>query len=340
MLAATAAVAVFAFGAGEARAGAILDAIKARGTLKCGVGTGTPGFMTPDSAGVWTGFNPSICRAVAVMIFNNPTKVEFIPLTNVQRFPALQSGEVDMLANNTTWTLSRDSQLGFNFGPTVFYDGQAMMVSKKMNLTSAKQLDGATVCVQPGTTTELNLADYFRENKMKYQAVVIESASETRNAFFSGRCDVYTNDSSSLAADRTAAPASAGGPDNFVILPERISKEPLAPVVRHGDDQFYDIVSWAVYTLFDAEEFGIDSTNVDSFANTTNPAIRRFLGIEPGMGQALGVDQRYAYNIIKAVGNYAQIFESNIGSASPIKLPRGMNALWKNGGMIYSPPAR
>lgn len=340
MLAATAAVAMFAFGTGEARAGAILDAIKARGVLKCGVGTGTPGFMTPDSAGVWTGFNPAICRAVAVALFNNPTKVEFVPLTNVQRFPALQSGEVDMLANNTTWTLSRDSQLGFNFGPTVFYDGQGMMVSKKMNLTSAKQLDGATVCVQPGTTTELNLADFFRENKMKYQAVVIENAAETRNAFFSGRCDVYTNDSSSLAADRTAAPASAGGPDAFVILPERISKEPLAPVVRHGDDQFYDIVSWTVYTLFDAEEFGIDSTNVDSFQNTTNPAIRRFLGIEPGMGQALGVDQRYAYNIIKAVGNYAQIFESNIGSGSPIKLARGLNSLWKNGGLLYSPPAR
>ncbi|MFY7958592.1 MAG: amino acid ABC transporter substrate-binding protein, partial [Elsteraceae bacterium] len=286
------------------------------------------------------GFNPAICRAVAVMLFNNPAKVEFIPLTNVQRFPALQSGEVDMLANNTTWTLSRDSQLGFNFGPTVFYDGQGMMVSKKMNLTSAKQLDGATVCVQPGTTTELNLADFFRENKMKYQAVVIENAAETRNAFFSGRCDVYTNDSSSLAADRTAAPASAGGPDAFVILPERISKEPLAPVVRHGDDQFYDIVSWAVYTLFDAEEFGIDSTNIDSFQNTTNPAIRRFLGIEPGMGQALGVDQRYAYNVIKAVGNYAQIFESNIGSGSPIKLARGLNSLWKNGGLLYSPPAR
>jgi general L-amino acid transport system substrate-binding protein len=274
------------------------------------------------------------------MLFNNPAKVEFIPLTNVQRFPALQSGEVDMLANNTTWTLSRDTQLGFNFAPTVFYDGQGMMVSKKMNLTSAKQLDGATVCVQPGTTTELNLADYFRENKMKYQAVVIESASETRNAFFSGRCDVYTNDSSTLAADRTAAPASAGGPDGFVILPERISKEPLAPVVRHGDDQFFDIVAWTIYTLFDAEEFGIDSTNVDSFLTSNNPAIRRFLGVEPGMGQALGVDQKYAYNVIKAVGNYAQIFEANLGSGSPIKLARGLNSLWKNGGLLYAPPAR
>ena len=339
-LAATAAVAMFALGAGESRAGAVLDAVKARGVLKCGVGTGTPGFMTPDSAGVWTGFNVSMCRAVAVALFNNAAKVEFIPLTNVQRFPALQSGEVDMLANNTTWTLTRDTQLGFNFAPTIFYDGQGMMVSKKMNLTSAKQLDGATVCVQPGTTTELNLADYFRENKMKYQAVVIESASETRNAFFSGRCDVYTNDSSTLAADRTAAPASAGGPDGFVILPERISKEPLAAVVRHGDDQFYDIVSWTIYTLFDAEEFGIDSTNVDSFLTSNNPAVRRFLGVEPGMGQALGVDQKYAYNIIKAVGNYAQIFEANIGSGSPIKLARGMNSLWKNGGMLYSPPAR
>lgn len=340
LLAATAAVAMFTFGAGPSHAGAILDAIKARGVLKCGVGTGTPGFMTPDSAGVWTGFNPSICRAVAVMIFGNATKVEFTPLTNVQRFPSLQSGEVDMLANNTTWTLSRDTQLGFNFGPTVFYDGQGMMVSKKMNLTSAKQLDGATVCVQPGTTTELNLADYFRENKMKFQAVVIESAAETRNAFFSGRCDVYTNDSSSLAADRTAAPASAGGPDAFVILPERISKEPLAPVVRHGDDQLFDLVAWSIYTLFDAEEFGINSTNVDSFLTSTNPGIRRFLGVEPGMGAALGVDPKYAYNIIKAVGNYAQIFEANIGSGSPIKLERGLNSLWKNGGLLYSPPAR
>jgi general L-amino acid transport system substrate-binding protein len=339
---AASAAAFLMFAPAAANAGAALDAIKQRGTLRCGVqGPSNPGFGVPDAQGRWGGFNVEICRAIAITIFNDPAKVEFVPVTTQSRFPALAAGEVDVLSNNTTWTLTRDSNVNrFNFPAVVFYDGQAMMVPRRLNVTSARGLNGATVCVQPGTTTELNLADYFRENKMKYQAVVIESASETRNAFFSGRCDVYTNDSSSLAADRTAAPASAGGPDNFVILPERISKEPLAPVVRHGDDQFYDIVSWAVYTLFDAEEFGIDSTNVDSFANTTNPAIRRFLGIEPGMGQALGVDQRYAYNIIKAVGNYAQIFESNIGSASPIKLPRGMNALWKNGGMIYSPPAR
>ena len=340
LIAATAAIAMFTVGAGESRAGAILDAVKARGTLKCGVGSGTPGFMFPDSAGVWNGFNVSVCRAVAVAIFNNASKVEFVPLTNVQRFPALQAGEVDMLSNNTTWTLSRDTQLGFNFGPTVFYDGQGMMVNKKMNLTSAKQLDGATVCVQPGTTTELNLADYFRENNMKFQAVVIENAAEVRNAFFSGRCDVYTNDSSTLAADRTVAPAANGGPDAFVILPERVSKEPLAPVVRHGDDQFYDIVSWTVYALIEAEEMGITSVNVDSFLTSTNPSIRRFLGVEPGMGAALGVDARYAYNIIKAVGNYGQIFEAFLGTGSPIKLSRGQNATWKNGGLLYSPPAR
>jgi general L-amino acid transport system substrate-binding protein len=323
-----------------ANAGAALDAIKARGTLRCGVGTGTPGFMSPDSQGVWRGFNVSICRAIAVALFNDASKVQFVPLTNQQRFPALQAGEADVLVNNTTNTLSRDSQLGFNFGPTVFYDGQGLMVAKKLNITSAKQLNGATICVQPGTTTELNIADFFRENRMEFKAVVIDSAPETRNAFFSGRCDVYTNDASSLAADRTAAPASAGGPDAFVILPERISKEPLGPVVRHGDDQLYDIVKWTVYALMEGEEMGITSANIDSFANTTNPAMRRFLGIEPGMGAALGIDQRYAYNILKAVGNYAQIFEEYIGARSPVKLERGQNALWKNGGLLYAPPAR
>ncbi|MSO76303.1 MAG: amino acid ABC transporter substrate-binding protein [Alphaproteobacteria bacterium] len=335
VLAAAAAAAVLA-GSGAADAGATLDAIKARGSFKCGVGTGTPGFHYPGSDGVWRGFNVSICRAIAVALFNDPNKVEFVPFTAQQRFPALQTGEVDILSNNTTWTLTRDSQLGFNFGPTVFYDGQGFMVNKKLGVKSAKQLGGATVCVQPGTTTELNLTDYFREHKLQFTSVVIEQVAELRAAFFGGRCDVYTNDSSALAADRSAAT----NPDDYIVLPERISKEPLGPLVRHGDDQWFDVMKWTVYAMIEAEEFGIKKTNLDSFANTNVPQIKRLLGMEPGMGKALGLDDKFAYNIIKTIGNYGDIFETNLGAGSAIKLERGMNDLWTRGGMQYAIPFR
>jgi general L-amino acid transport system substrate-binding protein len=333
---ATAVVAASTMMAGAAHAGATLDAIKERGSFRCGVGTGTPGFMTPDSQGVWRGFNVDFCRALSIALWNDPNKITFVPVTSQQRFPALQAGEVDVLSNNSTNTLTRDTNLGFHFGPTWFYDGQGLMVPRSLNVTSATQLNGATVCVQPGTTTELNLADYFRQNNMSFNAVVIDSAAEVRNAFFSGRCDVYTNDSSALAADRTAAP----NPADFVILPERISKEPLAPVVRQDDQQWYDLVKWTVNVFIDAEEFGITQANVDSFRNNSDPRIRRLLGDDEGMGQALGVDRYFAYNIIKALGNYGEVFQRHLGSGSPIGLERGLNATWKEGGLLYSPPFR
>ncbi|TAD91004.1 MAG: amino acid ABC transporter substrate-binding protein [Alphaproteobacteria bacterium] len=319
-----------------AEAGAVLDAIRQRGSIRCGIQTGTPGFGFPDSAGVWQGFNVEVCRAVSVMLFNDPSKVQFVPVTSQQRFPALQAGEVDLLSNNSTNTLTRDTQLGFNFGPTVFYDGQGLMVPRRLGVSKATELNGATVCVQPGTTTELNLSDFFRQNRMTFNAVVIDNQAELRNAFFAGRCDVYTNDASALAADRTVAQ----NPNDYVILPERISKEPLAPVVRHGDEQWFDIVKWAVYALIEGEELGITSQNVDTFLTSNNPIVRRFLGVEPGMGQALGVDQRYAYNILKTVGNYGQIFDKWLGAGSPIRLERGLNELWTKGGLQYAPPAR
>jgi general L-amino acid transport system substrate-binding protein len=260
-----------------------------------------------------------------------------VPLTAQQRFTALQSGEVDLLSRNTTWTLLRDSDLGLNFAAVVFYDGQGFMVPKKLGVKSAKELNGATVCVQPGTTTELNLADYFRANKMQFKPVVIEKLDEVENAFFSGRCDAYTTDRSGLAATRAAR---APNPDDYVILPEVISKEPLAPAVRQGDDQWNDIVRWVIYALFEAEEKNITAKNVDDMAKSDDPTIKRLLGVTPGMGKALGVDEKWAYNAIKAVGNYGEIFERNVGEGSPLRLDRGPNNLWTHGGLIYAMPIR
>jgi len=333
---ATAVVAATTVLAGAAHAGPTLDAIKERGSFRCGVGTGTPGFMTPDSQGVWRGFNVDFCRALSIALFNDPDKITFVPVTSQQRFPALQAGEVDVLSNNSTNTLTRDTNLGFNFGPTWFYDGQGFMVPAALGVTTATALDGATVCVQPGTTTELNLADYFRQKGMSFTPVVIDSAAEVRNAFFAGRCDVYTNDSSALAADRSAA----ANPADWVILPERISKEPLAPVVRQDDMQWYDLVKWTVNVFIDAEEFGITSANIDTFRDNNDPRIRRLLGDDEGMGQALGVDRYFAYNIIKALGNYGEVFDRHLGAGSPVGLERGMNDIWQNGGLLYSPPFR
>ena len=326
--------------AGAAHAGKELDAIKARGQLLCGVGTGTAGFMLADSQGKWVGLNVDICRAVAAAIFGDANKVKYVPLTSQQRFTALQSGEVDMLSNNTTVTLTRDTALGFDFTGVTYYDGQGFMVPKKLGLKSAKELNGATVCVAPGTTTELNLADYFRANKMTFKPVVIEKVDEIRAAFFSGRCDVYTTDASALAATRAANVPAPLTIEDFVILPEIISKEPLGPVVRHGDSQFADIVRWALYAMIEAEEYGITTKNVDEMLKSDNPVIKRILGVTPGMGKALGVDEKWVYNIIKQVGNYGECFDRNVGMGSPLKIARGQNELWTKGGLQYAPPIR
>ena len=323
-----------------AMAGKDLDAIKSRGSLLCGVGTGTAGFMLPDSQGRWTGLNVDVCRAVAIAILGDPTKVKYVGLTSQQRFTALQSGEVDLLSNNTTVTLTRDTALGLDFTGVTYYDGQGFMVPKKLGLKSAKELNGATVCVAPGTTTELNLADYFRANKMTFKPVVIEKVDEIRAAFFSGRCDVYTTDASALAATRVANVPAPLTQDDFMILPEIISKEPLGPVVRHGDNQLADIVRWTLFAMIEAEEYGINSKNVDEMLKSDNPSIKRILGVTPGMGKALGVDEKWVYNIVKQVGNYGESFDRNVGKDSPLKIDRGLNKLWTQGGLQYAPPIR
>jgi general L-amino acid transport system substrate-binding protein len=323
--------------AGAAHAGKDLDAVKARGALLCGVGTGTAGFFLADSQGKWTGLDVDICRAVSAAIFGEADKVKYVPVTAQQRFTALQSGEVDLLSNNTTWTLTRDTALGFDFTGVTYYDGQGFMVNKKLGVKSAKELNGATVCVAPGTTTELNLADYFRGNKMTFKPVVIEKVDEVRAAFFSGRCDVYTTDASGLYATRAA---NAPKPDDYVILPEIISKEPLGPVVRHGDNQFGDIVRWAQFAMIEAEENGINQKNVDEMLKSENPVIKRILGVTPGMGKALGVDEKWVYNIVKQVGNYGESFDRNVGMGSPLKIARGLNELWTKGGLQYAIPIR
>jgi general L-amino acid transport system substrate-binding protein len=340
-IAAAAFVAALAGAASSAHAGKDLDAIKARGQVVCGVTTGgISGFMSVDSQGKWVGLDVDICRAVSAAIFGDSEKVKFVPVTAIQRFTALQSGEVDMLSNNTTWTLQRDTALGFDFTGVTYYDGQGFMVNKKLGVKSAKELNGATVCVAPGTTTELNLADYFRANKMNFKPVVIEKVEEIRAAFFSGRCDVYTTDASGLYSTRAANVPPPAKPEDFVILPEIISKEPLAPAVRHGDQQFADIVRWTQYAMIEAEEYGISSKTVDDMLKSDNPSIKRILGVTPGMGKALGVDEKWVYNIVKQVGNYGESFERNVGSGSPLKIERGLNKLWSQGGLQYAEPIR
>ncbi len=338
LLATSVVVAAMTGAAGTAHAGKDLDSVKARGAVICGVTAGgIAGFMSQDSQGKWTGLDVDVCRAVAAAIFGDAEKVKFVPVTAVQRFTALQSGEVDMLSNNTTETLLRDTALGLDFTAITYFDGQGFMVNKKLGVKSAKELNGATVCVAPGSTTELNLADYFRANKMSFKPVVIEKVEEIRAAFFSGRCDVYTTDSSGLYATRAA---NAPNPDDYIILPEIISKEPLAPAVRHGDQQFADIVRWSQYAMLEAEEYGIDSKNVDEMLKSENPTIKRILGVTPGMGKALGVDEKWVVNIIKQVGNYGESFERNVGTGSKLKIARGLNQLWTKGGLQYAPPIR
>jgi len=323
--------------AGTASAGETLEAVKARGQLRCGVNTSLAGFGIPDSQGRWTGFDVDFCRVFAAAVFGDAEKVTFTPLSAQQRFTALQSGEIDVLSRNTTWTLTRDSSLGLNFAPTTFYDGQGFMVTKALGVKSAMELNGATVCVQPGTTTELNLADFFRANKMSFEPVVIEKLSEVLSAFFAGRCDVYSTDASGLAGTRSSV---APQPENYVILPELISKEPLGPVVRHGDDQWFDIVKWSIYATIEAEELGINRANVDEMLKSQNPAIQRLLGVTPGLGVALGLADTWAYTIIKQLGNYGEIYDRHVGADTPLRLARGLNALWSRGGLMYAPPFR
>ena len=316
-----------------APSGATLDAIKSRGSLVCGVNTGLAGFAQPDSQGVWRGFDVDYCKAVAAAIFGDASKVRYVPTTAQNRFTALQSGEVDMLARNTTWTLSRDTSLGFDFAATTFYDGQGFMVKTSLGVKSAKELDGATICVQPGTTTEQNLTDWARAGNIKFTPVVIERLEELVSAFVAGRCDAYTTDASGLAATRSTQPK----PDDYVILPELISKEPLAPAVRQGDPGFADLVRWTHFALVTAEELGIDSKNVDSMASSPNPDIQRFVGKNGDLGKMLGVSNDWAVKVIKAVGNYGEVFDRNL---KPIGLPRGKNALWNKDGLQYAPPMR
>jgi len=311
--------------------------VKARGQVNCGVNTGLAGFALPDDKGVWRGLDVDVCRAIAAAMFGDASKVRFVPLTAQQRFTALQSGEIDVLSRNTTWTSQRDIELGINFAGVDYYDGQGFLIARKADVKSAKELNGAAVCVLAGTTTELNLADYFRANKMSFKPVVIEKVEEIRAAFFSGRCDVYTTDRSGLYATRVA---NAPNPDDYVILPEIISKEPLGPAVRHGDSQFADIVRWTQYAMIEAEEYGITSKNVDDMLKSENPTIKRILGVTPGMGKALGVDEKWVYNIVKQVGNYGESFERNVGMGSPLKIERGLNKLWSQGGLQYAPPIR
>jgi general L-amino acid transport system substrate-binding protein len=311
-----------AFASSGLQAQSTLNAVKSKGFVQCGVNTGLAGFSQPDSRGEWKGLDVDMCRAVAAAVFGDAKKTRYSPVTTQQRFTALQSGEIDVLTRNTTWTITRDTSLGLNFAGVNFYDGQGFMVPKKLGVKSAKQLNGATICVQPGTTTELNLADYFRANRMSFKPVVIDKLEEVNNAYFSGRCDVLTTDVSGLVSVRGSR---APNPADHVILPEVISKEPLGPVVRHGDDQWLDIVKWSLNAMIEAEELGLTSKNIDQQMSSTNPSIQRFVGATGDIGKMLGVDNRWAYNIVKQVGNYGESFEENL---KPLGFDRGVNELW------------
>ena len=315
---------------------ATLDDVKAKGFVQCGSNTGLPGFGNPDAQGNWTGFDVDTCRAIAAAIFDDPQAVRFTPLSAPNRFTALQSGEVDLLARNTTWTMSRDTELGLNFAPVTYYDGQGFMVRRDLNVTSAEQLEGASVCTQTGTTTELNLADYFRRNNMQYEVVALADQDATLQAYDQGRCDAFTTDASGLYASRL----ELANPDEHIVLPEVISKEPLAPAVRHGDDQWFDIVKWTVYAMIYAEELGVTSQNVDQMLTSDNPEIRRLLGVEGAFGQSIGLENDWAVQIIRHVGNYGESFERNLGAQTPLEIERGLNALWTDGGLQYAVPIR
>lgn len=314
----------------------ILDTVKQRGVLHCGVGPGLAGFGLPDQQGNWTGLDVDLCRGVAAAIFNDPTKVKFVPLSAKDRFTALQSGEVDVLSRNTTWTLSRDTSLGLAFSAVNYYDGQGFMVRKKLNLKSAKDLAGASICTQQGTTTELNVADYFRANNLKFEAVVFATNDETVKAYDAGRCDAFTTDASGLYAERLRLQ----NPDDHVVLGDIISKEPLGPSTRHGDDQWFDIVRWTHYAMVNAEELGVTKANVAEMRKSANPEIKRLLGTEGTFGAGLGLSNDWAFQIVAHLGNYGEVFERNVGMGSKLKIERGLNKLWNQGGLQYAPPVR
>ena len=327
------AAAIVAAGAASAQT---LDKVKQKGFLQCGSNTGLAGFGVPDEKGVWTGLDVDVCRAIAAAIFNDATKVKYVPLSSKDRFTALQSGEVDVLVRNSTWTLSRDTSLGLNFTGINYFDGQGFMVRKKLNVNSALELNGASVCTQQGTTTELNLADFFRANKMKYEVVAFASSDETIKAYDAGRCDAFTTDASGLYAERL----KLTNPNDHVVLPEIISKEPLGPAVRHGDDQWFDIVKWVLYGMVNAEELGVTKANVDQMLKSENPEVKRLLGTEGKFGESLGLSNDWIVRIVRLVGNYGESFERNVGEGSPLKIKRGLNALWNKGGLQYAPPVR
>ena len=346
-----AALATSLLAATGAQAQSTQEAVAKKGFVQCGVNVGLAGFSQPDSQGVWKGIDVDLCRAIAAAVLGDASKVRYTPLTAQQRFTALQSGEVDVLSRNTTWTITRDTSLGLNFVGVNYYDGQGFMVRKAgvsasgakdakkgakgaRAITSAKQLNGATVCVQPGTTTELNLADYFRANKMTFKPVVIEKLEEVLNAYFAGRCDVYTTDISGLVSVRASR---APKPDEHLILPEVISKEPLGPAVRHGDDRWFDIVKWSLYAMIEAEELELNSKNIEQQAGSPNPSIQRFTGATGDIGKMLGLDNKWAVNIVKQVGNYGESFDANL---KPLGFDRGLNKLWTKGGLMYAPPIR
>ncbi len=313
-----------------------LKAVKDRGMLNCGANGTLAGFGMLDAQGGWTGLDVDFCRAVAAAIFNDATKVKFVALSAKDRFTALQSGEVDVLARNTTWTSSRDSSLGLNFAGVTYYDGQGFMVRTALKVNSALELTGASVCVQQGTTTELNLADYFRGHKMQVKTVTFATANEAVKAYDAGRCDAYTTDASGLYAERLRL-ANA---NDHIILPEIISKEPLGPAVRHGDDQWFDIVKWVYFAMLDAEELNVTSKNVDDMVKSDNPEVKRLLGTEGNYGEQLGLTKDWVVRIVKLVGNYGEVFDRNVGQGSPLKINRGLNALWSKGGVQYAPPVR
>jgi len=334
LLASLAGAGFAALGVLAAHAGT-LDSVKARGQLICGANPGLAGFGLPDDQGIYKGLDVDACRAIAAAIFNDPNKVKFLPINAKDRPTILASGEIDVLIRNTTWTLSRETG-GMFFTGVNYYDGQGFMVKKKLGVDSALKLDGASVCVQQGTTTELNLADYFRSHNMKLEAVVFATDDEATKAYDTGRCDAYTTDASGLYAERL----KMANPDDNIVLPEIISKEPLGPSVRKDDIQWFEIVQWTHYALITAEELGVTQANVDEKLRSDNPAIRRLLGVEGNFGEGLGLTNDWAYRIIKHIGNYGESFERNVGMGSPIKIRRGLNALWSNGGLQYAPPIR
>jgi len=325
-----------ALGLTTAASAATLDDVKAKGFVQCGVNTGLPGFAMPDDAGNWNGFDVDYCRAIAAAIFNDAEAVKFTPLSAKERFTALQSGEVDVLVRNTTWTMERDTSLGLTFAGVNYYDGQGFIVRKDLNLTSAEDLADAAICVQTGTTTELNMADYFRTRGISYNPVVFEQLTETNQAYDSGRCDALTTDASGLYATRL----QFANPDDHVVLPTIISKEPLGPVVRQGDSQWFNVVKWTHFALLNAEELGVTQANVEESKSSENPEIRRLVGSEGTFGESIGLGNDWAANAIAAVGNYGEIFERNIGSETPLAIERGLNALWTDGGLQYGMPIR